>query len=334
MSCDTARARFSELADGQLDAAERAGIEAHLRACPECRREWAAFERTLRLLHDLPRHRAPSGFAGRVLAAARPTPWPRRLARRLFVPLPIKLPLEAAAVLLVAVGALWLAERTPHVGLWARAPREAADAAREAPATGPVPPSQAPPRALLAEREADSPRLGESLGRGEGRPDGRRMAKTSREPADAAREAGAAGPPPAPAPRRALPAEREGDSPRPGESIGRPQVPAAAPAISSADPRSRPARIAPAALAGHLAVDDHDAAERALAELMMRVGVTEVTRAQAPGETVVEIQLPRARYPEFARGLAGIGRWVPESQPEARDLEVRLRVRVVRRSAH
>jgi hypothetical protein len=64
---------------------------------------------------------------------------------------------------------------------------------------------------------------------------------------------------------------------------------------------------------------------------MTRVGVTEVARAQALEETVVEIQLPLGRYPEFARGLAGIGRWRPESQPVARDVEMRLRV-VVRRS--
>jgi hypothetical protein len=65
---------------------------------------------------------------------------------------------------------------------------------------------------------------------------------------------------------------------------------------------------------------------------MTRVGVREVARAQAPEETVVEIRLPLARYPEFALGLAGIGRWQPESEPEARDAEMRLRVHLIRRS--
>jgi hypothetical protein len=87
----------------------------------------------------------------------------------------------------------------------------------------------------------------------------------------------------------------------------------------------------PAALAGRLDVDDPDAAERALAALMARVGVTEVARTQAAEATVVEMQVPRVSYRELARGLAGIGRWVPESEPEVRDVELRVRVRVVRR---
>jgi hypothetical protein len=254
MSCDDARARFSELADGQLDAVERAAVETHVGACAECRQEWVAFGRTLSLLHALPRHRAPAGFAERVLAAAHPTPRPRRLARRLFLPLSVKLPLQAAALVVVTVGGVWFFQRAPEVGQLTRAPQ--------------------PPAAPADRRPGDE------------------VAATSlMEPRSA----------PTPFPATA-----------PFQTV-------------------RPQRGSPAALAGHLTVDDREAAERALGDLMTRVGVTEVARAQALEETVVEIQLPPARYPEFARGLAGIGRWRPESQPVTRDVEMRLRV-VVRRS--
>jgi anti-sigma factor RsiW len=252
MSCDDARARFSELADGQLDAAQRAAVETHVTTCTECQQQWVAFGRTLSLLHALPRHRAPAGFAERVLAATHPspTPWPRRLARRWFLPLSAKLPLHAAALVLI-VGAVWLVHRAPEF---------------------------------------------------------RQLAET---------------PPPPVAPTESRP----GDELAPTALV---EGPPATPRRAMAPPRA--GRDAPAALAGHLTVDNREAAERALVDLMTRVGVTEVARAQAPEETVVELQLPLARYPEFARGLAGIGRWRPETQPVAGDLEMRLRV-VVRRSA-
>jgi hypothetical protein len=267
MSCDDARARFSELADGRLDAAQRAAVETHVGACPECRQEWVGFGRTLSLLQALPRHRAPAGFAERVLAAAHPTPRPRRL----FLPLSVKLPLGAAALVLVIVGGVWFVQRTPEYRQVATAPPPSA-----AP-TEPRPGDELAPTSLVERPSTDS---GEWSASG----------STRRRPA----------------PARGV---QPGTTPFPSTTRGG----------------------ARAALAGHLTVEDREAADRALVNLMTRVGVTEVARAQAPEETVVEIHLPQARYPEFARGLAGIGRWRPETQPMAPDVEMRLRV-VVRRS--
>src|SRR5262245_49924024 len=105
MTCHDARATFSDLADQALPAAGRAACEAHLAECADCRREWEAFQRMLALLHDMPRLRAPAGFADRLLGAVQ-SPWHQRLLRRLFVPLPVKLPLEAAALVMIAVGAV------------------------------------------------------------------------------------------------------------------------------------------------------------------------------------------------------------------------------------
>lgn len=247
MTCDEARALFTDLADGRLGAAERAAVGAHLATCAECRREWEGFERTLELLHGLPRYRAPAGFPERVLSAARPAPWPRRLARRLFVPLHVKLPVEAAAIALIAVGAS-LMTRAPEV-------RQAMP--------GTPPAHEAPARVAEPGKPETVHGAADTAGR-------------QRQPAPAASGLAAPGP----------------------------------------------------VVSGRLAVDEPARAEHALAALFARTGATEVSRVLAPDGLVVEVDVPRARYTELVRGLASIGAWTPEGEPETDAAGVRVSVRI------
>ena len=113
MTCPNARELFSAALDDALGADERERLDVHLAGCADCRREQERFERTVRLLRGAEPIRAPAGFVDRVLAAVRPEPWWRRLARRLVTPWPVKLPLEAAAVALVALTAVYLYRGTP-----------------------------------------------------------------------------------------------------------------------------------------------------------------------------------------------------------------------------
>lgn len=136
MSCHDARELFSALADDALTSGERAGLDAHLATCGECRRELDRFQRTLALVQGMPAPRAPAGFVDRVLEAARPTPWPVRLARGLFVPWTRKLPLEAAAVVMIAGLAAIVFERTPELQQAARLEEAAPVPAQGPPASG------------------------------------------------------------------------------------------------------------------------------------------------------------------------------------------------------
>jgi anti-sigma factor RsiW len=113
VNCEETRTFYSSLADDELSPDHRGEVEAHLVACSDCRREWESFQRMLAMLHDLPRVRAPEGFMDRVRTAIRPAPWPRRLLRGLFVPVHVKVPLQAAALALVALGALYFTPRSP-----------------------------------------------------------------------------------------------------------------------------------------------------------------------------------------------------------------------------
>jgi anti-sigma factor RsiW len=115
MTCHDAREQFSALVDDALATEERAAVDAHLATCADCRRELQRFRDTVALMRAVAPVRAPAGFVDRVLEAARPAPWPRRLLRSLFLPWPVKLPMEAAAIVLVAVGVVLVYRGAPEI---------------------------------------------------------------------------------------------------------------------------------------------------------------------------------------------------------------------------
>lgn len=388
MSCADNRLLHSALLDGELSAAERAQVEAHLATCADCTAELAALARTLGMLHALPAARAPLGFVDRVLEAARPLPWHRRLGRRLFQPLRVKLPLEAAAVVLVALGAVYVFQNTPELQQASRqeqpasAPVPVAPPATPAPATGPAvsgtpaPSASAPAepsqpatktdqveqvekqvekkeresalseeaqkkRAATLERRSDS---------SDASPGATNLMKdaapapspvvapppsvspppiAAAPPAAAPPSEGAAAvaPPAAPAPeaRDKRAARSRPQAPREVEGV-RPEAKSGE--LSARAPQM-PARlfVAPDA-SGRLTVGDRAAAERALAELGGRLGVAQAFRREEADGALIEWMVPREVYPEFVRGLAGIGRWTADREPATLPPRVRLQIRV------
>jgi hypothetical protein len=235
-TCRDARDDLSALLDEAMAPAARAALEAHLAACPDCRRELEALRATAALLRRLGPARAPAGFVDRVVAAAYPRSWRRRLRDFLFVPLRVKLPLEVAAVGLVAVLAVTVYRQAPEIrqrageDLAARAPGAVPPASEPAPA--------GPPRGPGEPTTAPRGARGRAAGAPEGAPEG---------PASSA-----AAPAPAPAPAPARPA-----SPEAGETTaledarqhaaGAPDGagPEGGPARREAPPAPAPARRAP-----------------------------------------------------------------------------------------
>ena len=156
---------LSPYVDEALSVDERARIDAHLQDCSECRGELDRFRQTLTLLHRLDPPRAPVGFVDRVLAQARPLPWYRRWLARVFLPLPVKLPIEAAALVMLSIGAVYLFQRTPELRQAAREETPQATVRSET-RTSP-PPASSPEgfrarsveRGLQAEPESDKPKV-------------------------------------------------------------------------------------------------------------------------------------------------------------------------------
>jgi tol-pal system protein YbgF len=169
------------------------------------------------------------GFAARVRQQIEAPPWWSRLARALFLPTRVKVPIQALALALVAFTAVMLYQRSPELkrqaDVYVPAPPPAG------PTGGVATPQRPPERAVepptpvapgpKARVEAEKDRREASRGRGdEGAPPAGSPAAQAPAPAVLPPSAsGAPGPtPPAPAPEEAKPAERVAPAPEFGKA--------------------------------------------------------------------------------------------------------------------
>jgi len=341
MNCHDARDRLSDFLDEALAPPELAEVRAHLEGCPECRRELERLRATVSLLARVERPRAPLGFVDRVMAAARPVPWYRRLGRLLFLPLGIKLPAEAAAMVMIAVLGVFLLQRTPEM-------KEAARPEFQSPASR----SEAPPERNAEPAPAREPAQSDSkAGKADSGKWAEQAPRVGREAENTMRDERRLDSPPSPPPaseepKQELNKERDADrfqkagapsiqaAPAPPAAAPGAVVPAIPPAESgaksrdSAEGQSRalaPARpevsarrqSAMSGVFGRLNVKDRPSAEKSLTDLLTRLGGSEIGRRQELGATVVEVLVPEARYTEFVRSLTALGTWTAEGQPTA-----------------
>jgi hypothetical protein len=312
VTCQEIRDLFSPRVDDALGAEAHARLDAHLATCAECTAEWQRFERTVSLLRAVAPARAPAGFVDRVLAA-RPRPWYRRLARGLFVPWPVKLPLEAAAIVLVAGLAIVIFQRSPELQQAARAPEPpAAVTARPpaVPAPGPREPDTVQGMNSLAPQRDLSD---ETAPRAPGSPPPERRTDST-----AAREAVPPAAPPLESPRPAaesraksaqapdVGARKEAYRER-GSSAARQAAPP-----SSGDLQTLEAR--PALLA-RLRVADRAVAARRAADLVGQAGGEVLSRREEPGALVLRLVVPEGRWDEVRRDLEALGALRLEGDP-------------------
>jgi hypothetical protein len=284
-------------------------------------------------------------------------PWYQRLGRRLFLPLNVKLPAQAAAMLLIAVLGVYLLQRTPEL-------RDAARVERETPASrseplgtttaAPTPP-RAPSQEELKAGKVDSGKVSEPAPRAVRESedtvrDGRRLdspqsslPSTQELGQDVKKEVDADG-----LQKPGAPASQAAPAPQVAASSPPAAPPVSAPAESRAKSRDaaegQSGTIAPAppamaakrqsatpSVLGRLNVKSRPAAEQGLADLLARLGGSETGRRQELGATVVEVLVPEARYADFVRGLTTLGAWTPEGQPAVLPTDppqIRLSIRI------
>jgi len=362
VTCEAARELFSALVDAALTPDERRSLDAHLAGCVECRRELEAFQRTIALVRSAPALRAPAGFVERVLAAARPTPWYDRLARRLFVPVRVKVPIEALAVLVVAVVALQLYRETPELQHAARQEAQAPPASetlskQETPASPATPPpardardadaGNAPEPAKRRLASDDRAGANKSAPARDDRRDKRKAesdvkesenaASAMKDEAQPARERAVAGEPAPPteplqsarSPEQQMEQREARKEPPPSvaKSAAPPPVAPSAPSLGTA---SRAPASAPTAVdvAGRLAVRDRVTAETAVIDLVTRLGGVVIARRAEAEATIVDVRLPRGAYADLLEGLVRIGRWTVERESRELPEDVRLTLRL------
>jgi negative regulator of sigma E activity len=350
MTCHDAREQFSALVDDALAADGRAALDAHLATCADCRRELQRFRDTVSLVRGVAPVRAPAGFVDRVLEAARPVSWPRRLVRGLFLPWPVKLPMEAAAVVLVAVGVALVYRGTPELELATRLEQPVPVVAQAPESAAPTVATPLPPHPTSLERRVDAPR-DQAPAKDQAQALAKREFKEAPEPQKATK-------PDAPEPARAQ--QPEGFSSRDAEfrqevdrraklatppavaerrttTSGNVQAPPAPGTLADnyvAQASPPPPAAASSALApppdvfGQLAVSDRDAALGKISELIARLGATETRRIDRADGLTLELTIPRDAYAELSRELARLGRWQPTQEPAALPAQVRVVLRI------
>lgn len=98
------RQNLSAYMDGSLTPDEKAIIDEHLESCPECRVALEELKKTAACIRELEEVEPPAWLAPKIMEKAREEAETKRgIFSRLFSPFPVRLSLEAAALVLVTV---------------------------------------------------------------------------------------------------------------------------------------------------------------------------------------------------------------------------------------
>ncbi len=202
MNCEEARAAFTDLYDGTVTGPPLVDLSQHLDGCPDCQWEWAAFRRAVHAVRDLGEAEPSRDFAVRVAGRIAEPPWWRRATRALVYPLPVKLPIHAAALVVLGLVGAWVSQRSPELRRAADvvvpiSPGRTAQAERVA-----QPPPAAPP--VISSAPAQRPKVAPRAPS----PPAESAARTAPAPPRPARDE-VATPAPSPPPGLASPAESE-----------------------------------------------------------------------------------------------------------------------------
>jgi hypothetical protein len=97
-----------------------------------------------------------------------------------------------------------------------------------------------------------------------------------------------------------------------------------APAPRAQAPAGAALSFAPPSVSGRLEVGDRAAALIQVGGLIARLGATENRRVDEPNGSIIELTIPREAYPELTRELARLGRWRTTREPAELPAQVRV----------
>ncbi|MEW6417709.1 MAG: zf-HC2 domain-containing protein [Nitrospirota bacterium] len=109
MDCGDIQEKLSAYIEGIISSEEKALIEEHLKSCQKCSESLADLRKTMEYVKDLEEIEPPAWLTQRVIARVRSEVKPKKgILQKMFYPLYIKIPLEAAAAILIAVTAVYI----------------------------------------------------------------------------------------------------------------------------------------------------------------------------------------------------------------------------------
>jgi len=136
MKHDDIRHMLSEYIDGAVKPKQKAVIESHLKSCAECRNALAELNKTIEYIKKVEEVDSPAWMTQKIMAKVRAEAQQKRsFFHRLFYPLASKLPIQAVAVLFLAVTVFYIYQNVNQTEKYAEAPAFI-EAKKEPPAAG------------------------------------------------------------------------------------------------------------------------------------------------------------------------------------------------------
>jgi len=109
MECGDVREKNSAYIEGIISSEEKSVIDEHLKSCRKCSESLADLRKTLEHVKNLEDVDPPQWLTQKIMTEVRAKEKSRKgILERLFYPLHVKLPIEAAATLLIAVTAFYI----------------------------------------------------------------------------------------------------------------------------------------------------------------------------------------------------------------------------------
>mgnify|MGYP001040347006 CR=1 FL=1 len=108
MECGKVRDRFSSFLENELDPLEEKIVKEHLASCSDCQKDLQQFDKTIRWLHSLKEVKVPDGFLIEIYKKME-----ERKRKVLFSSFPLKLPVQAVAMVAIVFLVLYLTKIMP-----------------------------------------------------------------------------------------------------------------------------------------------------------------------------------------------------------------------------
>ena len=109
MECRDVQKRLSAYIEKVVSPKQKALIDAHLKGCKKCKRTLADLKKTVTYVQKLDEVEPPPWLVQKVMARVRAEAEAKRgVLHKIFYPFHIKIPLEAIALILVAVGTIYI----------------------------------------------------------------------------------------------------------------------------------------------------------------------------------------------------------------------------------
>jgi len=129
MDCKKVQDRFSSLWEKELMPSEEKIVREHLSSCPECQKEFKKFEKTMHWLHSIGEVEVPDGFLTELQQKmeeqkSKTVPAEKARGRWLNIPLSLKLPAQAVAMVAIVFLVLYLTKMVPMEGYRLKETRE------------------------------------------------------------------------------------------------------------------------------------------------------------------------------------------------------------------